>query len=122
VQSKVTAYWNLRGESYDQRPGHSALNDAELAAWRAALVATLPPAPADVLVRLFATLGQLLVEGGLFLNADYLPTGASQLDALGKAQPDAWLAANFAAGAENWETYWQALAAEPALAGRAGPT
>jgi SAM-dependent methyltransferase len=71
---------------------------------------------ADALVRLFGTLAPLLAEGGLFLNADHLPVGAPGLDALVKGLNDDWRAGNVAAGAETWDAYWAALAAEPELA------
>ena len=86
---------------------------------------------ADALVRLFGTLAPLLADGGLFLNADHLPTGAPSLDALVKGMNEDWRAGNVAAGAETgmtigrrwqpsrrWPTCWpSASAASPTACG-----
>lgn len=48
-QTTITAYWNLRGATYDDQPGHGLDDERERAAWLAALRDLLPPAPADIL-------------------------------------------------------------------------
>jgi SAM-dependent methyltransferase len=49
VQAKITEMWDRASERYDTHVGHGMNNDREKAAWRSALLALLPPAPADVL-------------------------------------------------------------------------
>jgi trans-aconitate methyltransferase len=77
----------------------------------------LAPEP---LTRLYRDLGRLLPPGGLLLNADTLPFGPATptLARLGRrVQDEQWTDAAFAArGVETAEQWWEALAAEPALA------
>jgi ubiquinone/menaquinone biosynthesis C-methylase UbiE len=49
IQTGITAYWNQRGASYDQQPGHASHGGQEHRAWLSALADLLPPAPADIL-------------------------------------------------------------------------
>lgn len=48
-QSRINAYWDVRGTTYDTQPGHELATPKERAAWLTALRELLPPAPVDVL-------------------------------------------------------------------------
>ncbi|TDV44225.1 class I SAM-dependent methyltransferase [Actinophytocola oryzae] len=61
---------------------------------------------------------RLLRPGGVLLNADYLPhPEGSRLRAACDAIALERRNGALAGGAESWETWWEAVAAEPALAG-----
>lgn len=49
VQEKINKLWDGASKEYDSRPSHGVHNAEHEAAWRDALAAMLPPAPADVL-------------------------------------------------------------------------
>lgn len=49
VAEEVRRYWDEDSEVYDGVPNHHPTDPAELAAWSAALAATLPAPPAEVL-------------------------------------------------------------------------
>lgn len=77
----------------------------------------LEPAP---LARLYRDLGRLLRPGALFLNGDHMAFGAPMPTFARLSQgvlDERWSDASFAArGTETAEQWWDALAAEPALA------
>ncbi|NIK62098.1 class I SAM-dependent methyltransferase [Kribbella shirazensis] len=74
--------------------------------------------PAD-LGELAQTLARRIRPGGVFLNADTMrlgPTEVPRLDALTVELRNQIWADSHAAGVEDWETWWDAAAAEPAFA------
>ncbi|TDD49569.1 class I SAM-dependent methyltransferase [Kribbella antibiotica] len=74
--------------------------------------------PAD-LETLAQTLSRRIRPGGVFLNADTMrlgPAEVPQLDALAVELRDEIWAESHAAGVEDWATWWQAAAEEPAFA------
>jgi SAM-dependent methyltransferase len=74
--------------------------------------------PAD-LTTLAQTLAARIRPGGVFLNADTMrlgPTEVPRLDAIAVALRDEIWASSHADGVEDWETWWKAAAAEPAFA------
>jgi SAM-dependent methyltransferase len=73
---------------------------------------------AGPLVRLYDDLGRLLRAGGVFLNGDNMAFAPSQetLRRLAEAAERRQAEALAAAGAEDWELWWAALAAEPGAA------
>jgi SAM-dependent methyltransferase len=77
----------------------------------------LPPEP---LARLYRDLGRLLRPGGLVLNGDHLdfdPASPTLARLSLRVREEQWTDAAFAArGIETAEQWWDALAAEPALA------
>lgn len=71
------------------------------------------------LARVYRELGQLVRPGGVFLNADHMQYGshAPTLRTLTADIKERKLAARRAASdVEDWETWWQAISAEPGLA------
>jgi trans-aconitate methyltransferase len=72
----------------------------------------------DALVRVYTQAAQLLVSGGIMLNADHLRFDGRhpRLGAAATAHDDATQRAAFAAGARTWEQWWQDVAADRALA------
>ena len=73
---------------------------------------------APALVRLYHDLGQLLRPGGVFLNGDHVRFGPHlpTFQSLARSAYERTLQSSFADGAkENWEAWWQALAAEPGM-------
>jgi SAM-dependent methyltransferase len=73
--------------------------------------------PAD-LSTLAQTLAQRIRPGGVFLNADTMrlgPTEVPRLDALAVDLRNQIWSASHAAGVEDWQTWWDAAAAEPAF-------
>ena len=71
------------------------------------------------LARVYRELGQLVRPGGVFLNADHMPYGSHTptLRTLSTDIKERKLAARRAASdVEDWETWWQAVSAEPGLA------
>nr|WP_237706748.1 class I SAM-dependent methyltransferase [Kribbella flavida] len=74
--------------------------------------------PSD-LSSLAQTLAQRIRPGGVFLNADTMrlgPVEVPRLDALAVALRDEIWSTSHANGVEDWETWWNAAAAEPAFA------
>jgi trans-aconitate methyltransferase len=74
----------------------------------------------DVLARVYHQLGSLMPEGGVFMNADNMQFGRHEptFQRIATAIKEREQQAAFqAAGAEDWETWWQALQQEVALAG-----
>jgi SAM-dependent methyltransferase len=49
VRDLIRAWWDEDATAYDASPGHSLSDPVEAAAWRAALVSLLPPAPVRLL-------------------------------------------------------------------------
>jgi SAM-dependent methyltransferase len=49
LQAQITAFWNTRGQEYDQQPRHGILHAREHQAWLDILKPLFPPAPAEVL-------------------------------------------------------------------------
>jgi SAM-dependent methyltransferase len=49
VQCQITAYWDTRGEVYDNQPRHGILHPQERALWLETLRELLPPPPREVL-------------------------------------------------------------------------
>jgi ubiquinone/menaquinone biosynthesis C-methylase UbiE len=49
VRDQIREWWDDDADAYDVAPGHSLSDPVEAAAWRAALLSLLPPAPARVL-------------------------------------------------------------------------
>jgi ubiquinone/menaquinone biosynthesis C-methylase UbiE len=49
VRDQIREWWDDDADAYDVAPGHSLSDLVEAAAWRAALLSLLPPAPARVL-------------------------------------------------------------------------
>jgi len=49
VHGRLRAFWDADAATYDRAPSHAASDPVEAAAWRAALLRFLPPAPARVL-------------------------------------------------------------------------
>lgn len=49
VQHQITAYWDTRGEVYDNQPRHGILHPQERTLWLETLREMLPPPPRDVL-------------------------------------------------------------------------
>lgn len=49
VRDQIREWWDDDADAYDVAPGHSLSDPVEAAAWRAALLGLLPPAPARVL-------------------------------------------------------------------------
>ncbi|TWD82145.1 methyltransferase family protein [Kribbella amoyensis] len=75
--------------------------------------------PAD-LTTLAQTLATRIRPGGVFLNADTMrlgPTEVPRLDELAVALRDQIWTDSHAAGVEDWATWWNAAAEEPAFAG-----
>lgn len=75
----------------------------------------LDPADLDGVAQ---TLARRIRPGGVFLNADTLRLGPDEvprLDALAVALRDEIWASSHAAGIEDWETWWDSAAAEPAF-------
>jgi trans-aconitate methyltransferase len=95
-----------------------ALDDTRIdAVLSATALHWLEPEP---LIRLYHELGRILPTGGVFLNADHLAFG-SEKPALARLSQrvldDQWTDAAFAArGIETAEQWWDAVAAEAALA------
>jgi SAM-dependent methyltransferase len=74
--------------------------------------------PAD-LEKLAQTMARRIRPGGVFLNADTMRLGPSdvpRLDALAVELRDEIWAASHASGVEDWASWWAAAAAEPAFA------
>ncbi len=74
--------------------------------------------PPDRLVGVYAELGRLVPEGGVVLNGDRMPFGSHsptlrRIADAGRARDTA--GAFERPGAEDWRTWWEAVAAEPAL-------
>lgn len=49
LRAQIREWWDADADTYDVAPGHSLSDPVEAAAWRAALLSLLPPAPARVL-------------------------------------------------------------------------
>jgi SAM-dependent methyltransferase len=49
LSARVRDWWNADADFYDASVGHALADPVEAAAWTAALIAFLPPAPADIL-------------------------------------------------------------------------
>jgi SAM-dependent methyltransferase len=49
LSARVRDWWNADADAYDASVGHALADPVEAAAWTAALIAFLPPAPANVL-------------------------------------------------------------------------
>ncbi len=85
VQAEVTAYWNLRGESYDQQLRHGLSRADERSIWRQLLPPLLPAAPVDVLDIGTGTGFLALLLAGLGHHVTGLDPAEGML-ALGRAQ------------------------------------
>lgn len=75
--------------------------------------------PVEPLVRLYEQLGRMVREGGVVLNGDNMPFAPHEetLRLLAEVGAERQRAAAFDdAGAESWEEWWAALAAEPGAA------
>jgi SAM-dependent methyltransferase len=70
------------------------------------------------LTRLYADLARLVRAGGIYCNADHMPlVGAPRLSAaVNAATVRLQEQARAASGALDWDSWWAAAAAEPALA------
>lgn len=70
------------------------------------------------LARVYRELGQLMRPGGVFLNGDHMAYAPDRPTISGLAQRvrERGRAAPPPPGAETWEGWWEAIAAEPALA------
>ena len=75
--------------------------------------------PADQLVRLYADLGTLIRADGLFLNGDHMAyaPGMEPFTRIREMVDQREEGAAEQEGAESWRGWWDALRAEPALAG-----
>ena len=49
MEHRIQAWWDEDAGTYDRSPSHAASDPVEAAAWRTALLRSLPPAPAKVL-------------------------------------------------------------------------
>jgi ubiquinone/menaquinone biosynthesis C-methylase UbiE len=63
------------------------------------------------LAQLYESLAVLLAPGGAFLNADHFPTGSGPVDTLSWSFTQARQADVFGAGQENYQQFWDAVAA-----------
>jgi SAM-dependent methyltransferase len=73
VHERIRAFWDRDSATYDRSPGHAVTDPVEAAAWRQALLTTLPPPPATVLDAGAGT-------GALALLAAELGYGVTGLD------------------------------------------
>lgn len=72
---------------------------------------------AEELAVIYRGVASVLMEGGIFLNADHFILGSPLLDALVQGAEQEMQAANFAQpGTEDWAMFWAAVGAEPAFA------
>lgn len=103
---------NLRTPGWD-----AVLGDEQLdAVCSATALHWLDPNDLDAVAQ---TLARRIRPGGVFLNADTLRLGPDEvprLDALAVALRDGIWADSHAAGVEDWKTWWDSAAAEPAFA------
>ncbi|AXG82857.1 class I SAM-dependent methyltransferase [Streptomyces paludis] len=76
--------------------------------------------PEKPLIALYGGLGPLVRDGGVFLNADHMrDAGTPRINAAERAHRLAAMERAKAAGAVDWESWWQLVAADPVLAGPA---
>ena len=105
---------DLRGSGWTARLGLDRPADAAVST--TALHWLLPPD----LAAMYAEVATVLRPGGLLLNGDHLaedPAAAPTLVRLGRALVEREERRHPAAGAETWAGWWDAVAADPALAG-----
>ncbi len=103
---------NLRTPGWDAVLGEDQVD----AVCSATALHWLDPADLDAVAQ---TLGRRIRPGGVFLNADTLRLGPDEvprLDALAVELRDEIWADSHAHGIEDWQTWWDAAAAEPAFA------
>ncbi|GAA3741925.1 class I SAM-dependent methyltransferase [Streptomyces tremellae] len=71
----------------------------------------------EPLAELYGRIAGLTRDGGVFLNADHMPhSGTPRIDAAERAHRHARMDRERAAGVLGWDEWWQAAAADPALA------
>jgi SAM-dependent methyltransferase len=70
---------------------------------------------ADQLAEVYRTLGTLLRPGGVFVDGDHRDLGDPALDALARRVRDARAARAGVTDHEDWETWWDAVRADPTL-------
>lgn len=75
--------------------------------------------PTDRLGDLYRTVAGLLAPGGLLVNGDHLGLGDPRLDTLAARVRDGRAARVGVSAAEDWLGWWDAVLADPALAGLA---
>lgn len=103
---------NLRTTGWDAVLGEDQVD----AVCSATALHWLDPADLDAVAQ---TLGHRIRPGGVFLNADTLRLGPDEvprLDALAVELRDEIWADSHANGVEDWQTWWDAAAAEPVFA------
>ncbi|MEV8373530.1 class I SAM-dependent methyltransferase [Kribbella sp. NPDC056861] len=103
---------NLRTPGWDAVMGDCQID----AVCSATALHWLDPADLDAVAQ---TLGRRIRPGGVFLNADTMRLGPDEvprLDALAVELRDEIWAGSHASGVEDWQTWWDAAAAEPAFA------
>ncbi|MGQ0625798.1 MAG: class I SAM-dependent methyltransferase [Sporichthyaceae bacterium] len=103
---------DLRAHDWMARVGESGSFDAVLSS-----TALHWLSPSD-LVRVYHDVRRLLVPGGVFLNADYLPleSAASRISEVTKEVGKRRGAALVAAGAQEWAPWWEQIKSYPELA------
>jgi SAM-dependent methyltransferase len=69
----------------------------------------------DAVRRTYRALAEIIVEDGLFLNADVMPTGSSRVERLARTALDRWRGARARAEGESWQTFWGEAGQEPAF-------
>ncbi|WBQ03966.1 class I SAM-dependent methyltransferase [Kribbella sp. CA-293567] len=119
IARQTTASAQVRFAEADLRtPGWDAvLGDGQVdAVCSATALHWLDPADLEAVAQ---TLGRRIRPGGVFLNADTMRLGPDEvprLDALTVELRDEIWASSHAGGVEDWQTWWDAAAAEPAFA------
>jgi len=82
MEHRVQAWWDEDAGTYDRSPSHAASDPVEAAAWRAALLRLLPPAPATVLDAGAGTGAMSLLAADLGYKVTALDLSQGMLDRL----------------------------------------
>lgn len=98
VRDQIREWWDDDADAYDVAPGHSLSDPVEAAAWRAALLSLLPPAPARVLDVGAGTGSMSLLAAEMGHDVTALDLSEGMLDRAERKASERGLVIDFVAG------------------------